>query len=134
MLHRFPDVQGWAQTGDVLQSSLLRLLRALEEVRPASSRDFFGLAAEQMRRELLDLARHFNGPRGLAANYQSNVENTSEPRSRQVPLEVADDPGELERWERFHQAVEALPAEERETVGLISTTAGPRRRWRSCSR
>src|SRR5437868_627680 len=57
MLGRFPSVRGWADTGDVLQSALMRLLRALQEVRPPSVRDFFGLAAEQMRRELLDLAR-----------------------------------------------------------------------------
>jgi len=58
MLGRFPTVRGWADTGDVLQSAVMRLLRALKEVRPGSVRDFFGLAAEQMRRELLDLARH----------------------------------------------------------------------------
>src|SRR6266436_2863883 len=57
MLRRFPAVRRWEQTGDVMQNALLRLLRALEEVEPASVRDFFGLAAEQMRRELLDLAR-----------------------------------------------------------------------------
>src|SRR5438093_6684777 len=64
MLQRFPNVHRWADTGDVLQNSLMRLLRALEEVRPGSVRDFFGLAAEQMRRELLDLARHYYGPQG----------------------------------------------------------------------
>src|SRR6266851_2635559 len=57
MLGRFPNVQDVADTGDVLQNSLLRLLHALREVRPDSVKDFFGLAAEQMRRELLDLAR-----------------------------------------------------------------------------
>ena len=29
-----------------------------------------------------------------------------------------DDSGELEMWRRFHEAVERLPAEEREVVGL----------------
>src|SRR5258707_13793281 len=52
MLRRFPKVHRWAETGDVLQNSLLRLLRALEQVQPASMRDFFGLAAEQMGPEL----------------------------------------------------------------------------------
>src|SRR5947209_2117063 len=64
MLRDFPGVRRWAQTGDVLQSALVRLLRALAEVRPASAREFLGLAAEQIRRELLDLARHYYGPRG----------------------------------------------------------------------
>src|ERR1051326_6467529 len=61
MLRKFPAVQQFAQTDDVLQNALMRLLRALEQVRPNSVSDFFGLAAEQMRRELLDLARHFHG-------------------------------------------------------------------------
>jgi RNA polymerase sigma-70 factor (ECF subfamily) len=92
MLGRFPSVQRWAQTDDVFQNALLRLLRALEQVRPAWVRDFFGLAAEQMRRELLDLARHFHGPHGQAAHHDSAA---------------------------FHEGVAALPAEERAVVGLV---------------
>src|SRR5580692_10001775 len=60
MLRRFPQVKRWAQTDDVLQNALLRLLRSLQKVEPASVRDFLGLAAVEMRRELLDLARHFH--------------------------------------------------------------------------
>src|SRR6478735_6896195 len=70
MIQRFPRVRRWADVDDLLQESTLRLLRALEDVRPASVRDFFGLAAEQMRRELLDLNRHFLGPQGVAANHE----------------------------------------------------------------
>src|SRR4051794_35267596 len=55
MLKSYPGVQRWEQTDDVLQNALLRLWRALGEVRPASTRDFFALAATQIRRELLDL-------------------------------------------------------------------------------
>src|SRR5438445_5611148 len=72
MLKGYPGVQRWAETDDVLQNALLRLLRALQEVWPASTREFFGLAAEQMRRELLDLARHFYGPQGLGAHHASH--------------------------------------------------------------
>ena len=64
MLHRYPSVGRWVEVEDVLQGSLMRLLRALESVHPTSTRAFFGLAAEQMRRELLDLGRHFYGPQG----------------------------------------------------------------------
>ena len=55
---------GAEQTDDVLQNAVVRLLRALEEVRPPSVRAFFGLAATQMRRELLDLARRYQGRGG----------------------------------------------------------------------
>jgi RNA polymerase sigma-70 factor (ECF subfamily) len=57
MLRGFPLVRRWNETDDVLQNALLRLLRALETVNPASTRAFFGLAAAQIRRELLDLRR-----------------------------------------------------------------------------
>src|SRR4051812_10202529 len=65
MLKDYPGVRRWTETGDVLQNALLRLLRALADVQPATVRDFFALATVQVRRELLDLARHFQGPLGL---------------------------------------------------------------------
>ncbi len=71
MLRKYPAVGRWVEAGDVHQGSILRLLRAVESVRPESTRAFFGLAAEQIRRELLDLARHFYGPHGLGANHAS---------------------------------------------------------------
>jgi RNA polymerase sigma factor (sigma-70 family) len=119
MLHRFPKVRRWAETDDVLQNALLRLLRALKAVRPASTREFFGLAAEQLRRELLALARHFQGPHGLGANHASRDPAED---SQATPLQAADpadDPDELERWRAFHDGVATLPAEEREVVDLV---------------
>jgi RNA polymerase sigma-70 factor (ECF subfamily) len=113
MLRHFPDVGRWEQTGDVLHNALLRLLRALESVEVQSVRAFFGLAAEQMRRELLDLARHYCGPHGWGANHESAVGSALDPPA------PAEDSGELERWCAFHDEVERLPAEEREVVGLI---------------
>jgi RNA polymerase sigma-70 factor (ECF subfamily) len=146
MLRRFPGVRNWAETGDVLQSSLMRLLRALEEVRPASMRDFFNLAAVQMRRELLDLARHFYCPRGKGPD---RAERLAPAAGGEPPPESAgteDYDADLERWSAFHEGVEKLPAEEREVVGLIFYHGWPqaqiaelfgvdertiRRRWRS---
>jgi RNA polymerase sigma-70 factor (ECF subfamily) len=119
MLRRFPSVSRWAETGDVLQGALLRLLRALGEVECDSVRSFFGLAAEQLRRELIDLARHFHGRYGIGANHASGVLPGDSRAPRPEPADRADDPDELERWCAFHRAVEKLPAEEREVVGLI---------------
>jgi RNA polymerase sigma-70 factor (ECF subfamily) len=117
MLRRFPSVQRWADTGDVLQGALLRLLRALEALDVRSTRDFFGLAAEQMRRELLDLARHFYGPHGLGARHGGRVGPTDSAGPGLEPAAPAA-AGELDRWRAFHEAVERLPAAEREVVGL----------------
>jgi RNA polymerase sigma factor (sigma-70 family) len=117
MLRRFPSLRRWEETADVFQNAIVRLLRALHQVEPGSVRDFFGLAAEQMRRELLDLARHHNGPGRHGAQHASQDGNPDGPA-----FEPADQPAEaddLERWEAFHEAVANLPAEEREVVGLV---------------
>lgn len=117
MLRKYPGVARWVETGDVLQTAALRLLRALEEVRPASTREFYALAAVQLRRELLDLARHYGGPHGHGRNYQSSPSGPVGASSADPPMTDAD--ADLDRWTRFHEAVEGLPAEERETVGLM---------------
>lgn len=112
MLRKFPNVRRWADTDDVLQNATLRLLRTLEQVQPASVRDFFGLAAVHLRRELLDLARHFFGPYGIAANQADHPPRADTP-------DRADDPRDMEQWYAFHEEVERLPEEEREVVSLI---------------
>jgi len=119
MLRRFPDVARWEETSDLLQNAVLRLLRALQEVEPTSVRDFFGLAAEVMRRELLDLARRYrsrpvHGPSHAAVAEGSDPGVTVPDRAA-----AADDPDELEKWCAFHEAVDRLPVEQREVVGLI---------------
>jgi RNA polymerase sigma-70 factor (ECF subfamily) len=117
MLLRYPSVGRWVEVEDVLQGSLLRLLRALESVQPTSTRAFFGLAAEQIRRELLDLSRHFYGPQGAGANLADVAKDpdTSNPGSEPMARDLDND---IEQWCEFHQVVENLPVLEREVVGL----------------
>ena len=112
MLGRFPNVRRWVDTDDVLQNAQLRLLHALETVRPDSTRRFFGLAAEQIRWELIDLARHFYGAEGVGANHASNG-------AQGDPAALTDEADDLEKWAAFHEEVARLPAAEREVVGLI---------------
>lgn len=57
MLRHFPALQRQTEVDDLVQACLLRLLRALQQLKLDSVEDFFGLAAEEVRRELLDLAR-----------------------------------------------------------------------------
>jgi RNA polymerase sigma-70 factor (ECF subfamily) len=113
MLGRFPTVRGWADTGDVLQNAVLRLLRALDAVRPGSVREFFGLAAEQMRRELLDLARQATRAKRGETTSLDDSGNPAAPAVRD------DEHDEMELWARFHETVQDLPAEEREIVSLV---------------
>jgi RNA polymerase sigma-70 factor (ECF subfamily) len=114
MLRRFPAVERWEQIDDVVQGATLRLLRALQQIRPESTRAFFGLAVEQIRRELIDLARHYHGPHGWGANYQSGVLTGG----AVAPAAPDEDREDLERWTALHEAVARLPVEEREVFGL----------------
>jgi RNA polymerase sigma factor (sigma-70 family) len=111
MLRQYPGVARWEDTADVVQEASLRLLRSLAEVDPADTRGYFNLAATQIRRQLIDLARRYAGAHGLGANHDSVG-----PDGLLVAGASADP--DLERWTAFHEAVERLPVEEREVFGL----------------
>src|SRR5213075_2855048 len=64
-LRGFPALRRWVETDDVLQQAMLRLHRALQQVRPSTVGEFFALAGLQIRRELHDLHRHHFGPQGV---------------------------------------------------------------------
>jgi len=119
MLRNYPGVRRWAQTDDVLQGAMLRLLRALGEVKPTTPRAFFGLAAQQVRRELLDLARHYYGPLGPGTHHASQAGRSGSGPPAYEPGDVSQEPSSLAEWCEFHHQVEQLPDEEREVVGLL---------------
>jgi RNA polymerase sigma-70 factor (ECF subfamily) len=116
MTRGFPNVRGEADTGDVLQNSLLRLLRTLQTLRPATTRDFFNLAAVHIRRELIDLARRCKGKPWVTVNV--GIDDSDQPAAA-PPEPEARSPEDFDLWVRFHEAVDELPAEEREVVGLV---------------
>jgi RNA polymerase sigma-70 factor (ECF subfamily) len=119
MLRDYPRVQRWAQTDDVLQNALIRLCRALEQVHPSSPRDFYALATAQIRRELIDLARHFSGRENAAAHHESDPAGPDEPRTGRDSPDETHDPAALADWAEFHTQVSALPDDDREVFGLI---------------
>lgn len=116
MLRGFPNVRRWADTGDVFQNAAMRLLRALEQMDVSDTRALFNLAATMIRRELIDLARHFDGPEGVGANHASHAPGGPPVPDRPDPT---TDPARLERWTALHEAAERLPVEEREVFGLV---------------
>lgn len=121
MLARFPDVRRWDDTDDVFQNAVVRLHRALGDVRPDSPRAIMALAATQLHRELIDLARHHRGPASYAANHGTNVgppATAGGPQQHHVDRAVADTEG-LDRWTLFHEAIMALPDELREIFHLV---------------
>jgi RNA polymerase sigma factor (sigma-70 family) len=117
MFHGYPRLRRWEQTDDVFQNSLIRLHRALCDVMVESVRHFFNRAAVQVRRELLDLAKHHFGPHGLGTNHHTDSQPADDAGgSLHRQLDEPNDPGQ---WSEFHQHVEQLPDEEREVVNLL---------------
>src|SRR5262245_16887692 len=68
MLRDYPRLQRWEETDDVFQTAAMRLYQSLTQVKPGSVQHFWNLASTQIRRTLIDLARHHFGPEGSAAH------------------------------------------------------------------
>lgn len=123
MLRGFPAVRRWSETDDIAQGAALRLHRALATVTPAGPREFVGLVALQVRRELVDLARKFAGPESLVGHLDTDVvREGSAVVSRSAT--AADDSAaaereSLDRWVRFHEVAAELPEEERAVFGMV---------------
>jgi len=100
---------------DVLQNSLIRLLRTLQSMRPVTTRDFFNLAASTSAGSCSTSPATSAPDLGAldqpAAAFERNGRAHAEPASPQ--------PQDFDVWARFHEAVDQLPAEEREVVGLV---------------
>jgi RNA polymerase sigma factor (sigma-70 family) len=123
MLKGYPSVRRWEQTDDVLQNAALRLHRTLQQLPVQTALDFFRLAALNIRRELLDLARHYYGPQGQGAHHatwDSGDSSTSHSDSGlAAPPDPSGDPARLAAWGEFHEQIGALPDEERAVFDLI---------------
>lgn len=142
MLRGFPNVRRRYDASDVLHGALVRMLGSLRAVHPVDARSFLNLAALNIRRELLDLARRFRhspAPQGGEAIAGSSL-------LAQAPSPESAAPHDLDLWSAFHEHVEQLPSEEREVLSLtfyhdwtqfrIAELLGidertVRRRWRS---
>jgi RNA polymerase sigma-70 factor (ECF subfamily) len=122
MLKGYPNVRRWEQTDDVLQNAALRLCRTLRQVTVETPRDFFRLAALNIRRELLDLAKHYYGPLGQGtrhATWNPGRSTTADESALPDPADLSGEPGRLAAWSEFHEQIGALPEEEREVFDLL---------------
>ncbi|MGP0063688.1 MAG: RNA polymerase sigma factor [Isosphaeraceae bacterium] len=119
-LRTFPAVGRWEQTDDVFQAAAMRLRKALKDVTPTSTVEFFGLASLQVRRELLNMNaiyRHRLAP--SRARRERSEDGTSSGDEADDPVEDREGTREIEAWTDFHEAAEALPAEIRDVFRLI---------------
>jgi RNA polymerase sigma-70 factor (ECF subfamily) len=122
MLRSYPNVHRWEQTDDVLQNATLRLYRTLQQIPVETAHDFFRLAALNIRRELLDLAKHYYGPQGHGTRHASIADNSSLGSPDAARLDVPDlshEPSRIAAWSEFHQKIESLAESEREVFDLL---------------
>jgi RNA polymerase sigma factor (sigma-70 family) len=98
------------QAEELLSSVVERLIRALRAVRPPTVRHFFALANQHMRWELNDLARRLDKEGTPLELHESRVQ-AHEAAESQAPI-TSD-------TQRMLAAIEALPDEEREVLGLV---------------
>ncbi|TWT90754.1 RNA polymerase sigma factor [Pseudobythopirellula maris] len=117
----FPKVGRWEQTEDVFQNASMRLYQAMESVEIADARHFYRLAAMQIRREMIDLSRRYQGPLGQGANHQTQMATPADQSGAMKfeAAEVTNNPQAVAEWGEFHEAIERLPADEREVTELL---------------
>lgn len=121
MLRNYPHLRRWEQTEDIFQTAVMKLYRSLSAVRPVSVREFFGLAVVQIRRTLIDLARHHFGPEGEAAHHHSDrmvPSDGGDKLSSREPVSRTCRPETLAQWSEFHALIDRLPPSERDVFHL----------------
>jgi len=121
MLSKYPGVRRWEETDDVYQTLLIKLHRSLSEVNVSSPAEIFAIASTQIRRTLIDLARHYFGKRGVGRNHFSDDQNLQPDGNPQINQKESpsSEPESIEQWSEFHSAVESLETDQKEVFQLI---------------
>jgi RNA polymerase sigma-70 factor (ECF subfamily) len=122
MLRDGDRLRRWIDTDDLVQSSVIRLMKSLAESCPESPEHYYRLAATQMRRELIDLARHYFGPQGAGAHERA-IPNKPIDSSMANPAEPSQPESQnsksLVNWTELHEQIAALPVAERCVFELV---------------
>jgi RNA polymerase sigma-70 factor (ECF subfamily) len=105
---RLKQAPALVQTTDVANEAAEAMYRVLDEVRPATPRDYFALAAQRMRWLLLDRARKLEQERRHLAVHGAPAE-----------AQERRDDGQSALLSALYEHVAALPEREREVVDLI---------------
>ena len=112
---------------DILQEASLKLWQSMETLRPVDAKEFFRLAAAQMRRVLIDQYRRVRArlPRGQQPSERRDMAEAGPDRAQLWGLEgdIAQaglsSAGNALDWERFHEEVSRLPDNLRAVVDLL---------------
>lgn len=116
-----PGVKRWEQTDDLVQNSMIRLWKALEKHRPATPLEYYRLASTIIRRELIDLSRHYFGAEGMGANLARTANAMDSQFVSPVDLKAdqTNEPSNLASWTEFHSYIDSLDDEQRALFDLL---------------
>ncbi len=119
LLGSFSRVRVEEETAGVLNEAYPKLHRALDDVKPATVREFMCLAALQIRRTLLDSIRRLEGRGQTARPDKVSLDaGDSAPGGAVIPA-TGNDISKIGLAIDLLEALEALPEEEREVVELL---------------
>jgi RNA polymerase sigma factor (sigma-70 family) len=105
----FPDLGRRHDVDSVVHETWVRLLQALETVKPPTTADFFRLAAHKVRQVLLDMA---HGERRRARHEAASLDGSAMHQAGE-PGNLTYDPARLAVWTEFHEKVDQLNEQER---------------------
>jgi RNA polymerase sigma-70 factor (ECF subfamily) len=124
VLNSFSAVRSEEETATVLNQAYLRLHSSLEEVRPRTVQLFYGLAALQVRRVLLDAIRELRGGRGASPRPRKQSLHTPQRGGDSEgdghdPTDSDPGPTGIGLQTDVLEAIDKLPEEERQVVDLL---------------
>jgi RNA polymerase sigma factor (sigma-70 family) len=123
ILTDIPALRNFEETDDLLQNSLVRLWKYLTSHQPETPIDYFRIAACLIRRELIDLSRHYWGHRTGSASGDTNDSSLGDSVSaaHRPTTSSGDtyDPQTLCQWTEFHEYVEKLSDEDRSLFDML---------------
>lgn len=124
MLHGesgFAIVRRWEQTDDVVQGSLIRLSRTIDKLPINSPRDFFKLAATNIRWELRTLRDKYLANKSPAHRHHTDMPSALADGQAPIDRVLADmaaPPDSFAAMSGFLDAIETLADDDRELLDL----------------
>jgi len=117
-LARYPRIRRWADTEDIRQTAAARLIRAVRKVEPDSLEHVRSLAVRHIEFTLLSFARTLKR-RSISPFVTPVATKAGTLRLEEMLSDNRTPTCEFEPWERLHQAIADLPADEGEVFQLM---------------
>jgi RNA polymerase sigma factor (sigma-70 family) len=122
MLCAFPGVSRRHEPESLVHQGWIDLDTALRSVTPETPKEYLGLLAVKMRFTLLDIAKKEKGKGATVSLNRGDWNSTDSTTTFDPAAGSTPDPGRLEVWTRFHEAVSELPDNLREAFELYFYT------------